>query len=98
MQNGEEDGLSDITPDEDDLATEELLRMWEEGQPVEIVRNVSVDDSPWVRGKSSTESTAKRALLSEIQNWGFFGIESYLVPSTPRERGGNSDTAAQLAG
>jgi hypothetical protein len=41
--------------DETDLTREELLAMWEEGEPVEIIDGpVTMDPSPWLQEVSHT--------------------------------------------
>ena len=42
-------------PDETDLTREDLLAMWEEGEPVEIVDGpVTIEPSPWLQTVSRT--------------------------------------------
>jgi hypothetical protein len=40
-------------PDETDLTREDLMAMWEEGEPVEIIDGpVTIDPSPWLLSRT----------------------------------------------
>lgn len=73
MQDSEEDKAM---TDENDLTDEEIMAMWAEAEPVELVVTAfEVDPSAWLRSASST-STEGDTLLSKLTHPRYFSSHS----------------------
>jgi hypothetical protein len=64
--------------DENDLTDDEVLAMWDEGEPVELVGPSQTFASPWVR-PSQAGQPCRRVLLSFV-DLKFYGPKARVTP------------------
>lgn len=55
-----------VERDENDLTDEEVLAMWDEGEPVDLVRPARISASPWVAPDQMTRPLTN-VLLSTVE-------------------------------